>query len=55
MEKSPEPLSIEGQLTLFEVRTFLGRTVLILDNICYPQYQLDDNEGLDGTPEPLIG
>lgn len=52
MENSPEYTPDKNQLTLFEVRTFLGRTVLILDNICYPQFTLEDD---DGTPEPLIG
>jgi len=53
MENSPEVTPDKNQLTLFEVRSFLGRTVLILDNICYPQFTLEGDE--DGTPEPLIG
>ena len=53
MEYSPEVTPDKNQLTLFEVRSFLGRTVLILDNICYPQFTLEDD--VDGTPEPLIG
>lgn len=53
MENSPEVTPDKNQLTLFEVRSFLGRTVLILDKICYPQFTLEDD--VDGTPEPLIG
>lgn len=32
------------QLALFEVRTFLGRTVLICEGIVYPQHQLPNSD-----------
>lgn len=43
MERNDGPEQLEGQLTLFEVRQFLGRTVLIVENVVYPQFTLDDD------------
>lgn len=52
MERRPYHEEENGQLTLFEVRQFLGRTVLISENVVYPQFQggrdtfIDDLSGL---------
>ena len=55
MERQPEPREEHEQLTLFEVRTFLGRTVLISENICYPLFGEPEHDpfidDLNGFPD----
>ncbi len=44
MEHSQPIEQVEGQLSLFEVRQFLGRACLIIDNVVYPQFELGEDE-----------
>ena len=59
MERAPQP---EEQLTLFEVRSFLGRTAIVHENVVYPQFGnwteefehdpfIDDLNGLPGPDD----
>jgi hypothetical protein len=63
MEGSPEFTPDKNQLTLFEVRSFLGRVAIVHENVVYPQFGnwseefehdpfIDDLSGLP-TPDDI--
>ena len=51
METSPEQRPDKNQLTLFEVRSFLGRTAIVMENVVYPQF---GNWGEEFEHDPFI-
>lgn len=51
MEGSPEITPDKNQLTLFEVRSFLGRTAIVMENVVYPQF---GNWGEEFEHDPFI-
>jgi hypothetical protein len=59
MEMSPEQYD-PNQLSLFEVRSFLGRTAIVMENVFYPQFGNWNEEfehdpfidDLNGLPTP---
>lgn len=50
MERQPQP-EVNEQLTLFEVRSFLGRVAIVHDNVVYPQF---GNWGEEFEHDPFI-